>query len=91
MAGGSAPRWSHDGKEIFYIGPDRRLMAAEVSVKDGALNVVQVRALSVPRIGRRFAYDVSLDSQKFLVPVAPEQSVSAPLTLVQNWTLGLKK
>jgi len=28
IAGGTHPRWRSDGKEIFYVAPDRRLMAA---------------------------------------------------------------
>src|SRR5262249_57200415 len=32
-AGGSQPRWRRDGKEIFYVSPDHRLMA--VPVKGG--------------------------------------------------------
>ena len=30
-AGGVDPRWSHDGKEIFYLTPDDKLMAASVN------------------------------------------------------------
>jgi len=36
-------------------------------------------------------YDVSADGQRFLVAAAPEQKSSAPLTLVYNWPLLLKK
>src|SRR5262249_8234296 len=35
--GGTQPRWSRDGKELFYSAPDRRLMAVTVAVSaDGA-------------------------------------------------------
>ena len=30
--GGSYPRWRRDGREIFYIGPDNRLMVVEVNI-----------------------------------------------------------
>jgi hypothetical protein len=31
-AGGTAPRWRHDGKELFFMSPDLNLMAASVQV-----------------------------------------------------------
>ena len=31
-AGGSQPRWSPDGKELFYVGLDGRLMAVPIAV-----------------------------------------------------------
>lgn len=33
--GGSQPRWSGTGKELFYVGPDRKLMVVEV-IEDGS-------------------------------------------------------
>ena len=35
-AGGTQPRWRRDGKELFYVAPDARLMAVPVAVnQDG--------------------------------------------------------
>ena len=31
-AGGSQPRWRSDGKELFYVAPDARLMAVPIAV-----------------------------------------------------------
>ncbi len=31
-AGGSQPRWRPDGKELFYVAPDARLMAVPIAV-----------------------------------------------------------
>ena len=87
--GGSSPRWRRDGKEIFYVSPDQKLMAVDVrtgsSVESG---------VPVPLFAARFvyttSYDVSADGQRFLVnaEAAEEQS---PLTLVTNWTAGLER
>jgi len=38
-----------------------------------------------------FQDDVSADGQRILAVVAPDQQGVEPLTLVQNWTAGLKK
>jgi serine/threonine protein kinase len=85
--GGSRPRWRADGKEIFYIGLNDRLMAAEVSTKAGGLEVGTIRQLNIPA----GLFDVSADGQRFLVAAPREQQSSAPLTLVENWTALLKK
>jgi eukaryotic-like serine/threonine-protein kinase len=93
-AGGFLPRWRQDGKEIFYRGPDRRLMAAEVFSSGGILEVGQVRPLfgATPNVTEGYPlYDVSADGQHFLLRIYPEQKSGEPLTLVQNWTAGLKK
>lgn len=91
-AGGDQPVWRSDGKEIYYIAPDRRLMAAEVSAKGDVLEVGAERPLfgAIPG-GAGFPYDVSADGQRFLVRTVPQQSNAEPLTLVQNWTAALKK
>jgi len=36
-------------------------------------------------------YDVTADGQRFLVSMAQDQQISAPLTLVLNWTADLKR
>jgi hypothetical protein len=90
--GGSFPRWRRDAKEIFYAGLDGKLMAAEVTLKAGSVEVGQVRPLGIPvPLGRGYTYDVSLDGQRFLVVAEPGRSASPPLTLVENWTALLKK
>jgi serine/threonine protein kinase/Tol biopolymer transport system component len=91
-SGGILPRWRPDGKEIFYLGLDGRVMAAEVNIKDSKIEVGQVRPLGIPvTTNGNYLYDVSADGQRFLVAAAPEQNSAAPLTLVQNWAAGLKK
>jgi len=91
-AGGQFPRWRPDGKEIFYVGLDGKLMTAEVTLKAGSIEVGQVRSLGIPvPLGRGIPYDVSLDGQRILAVTEPERSSSPPLTLVENWTTLLKK
>jgi hypothetical protein len=45
----------------------------------------------MPATGRRYSYVVSADGQRFLINRAPEQTTQAPITVVLNWTAGLKK
>jgi serine/threonine protein kinase len=99
-AGGIFPRWRRDGKEIFYVGLDGGLMAADVTLKASSIDVGQVKpvGITVPAVVDRrsatlfvgFPYDVSLDGQRILAITEPEGSSAVPLTLVQNWTSLLK-
>lgn len=92
ISGGDFPRWRSDGREVFYISLDLRLMAAEVTERGNTFQVGQVRPLFGPaQINRGYLYDVSADGQKFLLAVQPEQTTLEPLTLVENWSAGLTK
>jgi eukaryotic-like serine/threonine-protein kinase len=89
--GGERPKWSHDGKEIFFIAPDRRMMA--VLIKPGAtLEIGRPQALFETRIGADFnnRFDVSEDG-RFLIPVQQGSTDSPPLNLIVNWPAILKK
>jgi acyl-CoA synthetase (AMP-forming)/AMP-acid ligase II len=84
-SGGVLPRWRHEGKEIFYVAPDLRLMAAPVNIHEGALDVGAARPLFGPiSTTVSYAYDVSLDGQHILSVSAPERRASQQLTLVQS-------
>ena len=92
-AGGSQPRWRRsDGKEIFYLAADNKLMAAEVNGQGVNLQVGKVRALFEIRPKRpgRSIYDVTKDGQRFLVNTEVPQKPS-PITVVLNWTADVKK
>jgi Tol biopolymer transport system component len=87
--GGTAPRWGGDGREIFYLAPNGKMMAAAVGPgqKFGAETPTPLfQTPSGTIVG-----DVSADGKRFLLiaPVGP--SASVPFTVVLNWTAGLKK
>jgi Tol biopolymer transport system component len=92
-AGGAFPRWRADSRELFYVNPSGNLMAAEVAATGGSIEVGSVRPLPIQIYlgGRSYMYDVSADGQRFLVAAQPVQKAAAPLTIVQNWPLLLKK
>ena len=84
------PRWSRDGKEIFYRSPDYKLMAVSVNGKGFSFEVGTVRPLFDVRPGGPFwFYDVALDGQHFLVNTADERTTSAPISLIVNWPAAL--
>jgi len=88
------PHWRADGKELFYVAPNNYLMAAEVDTSGAAFLVKSVGQLfgplALPDIIAS-SFDVSADGQRFLSPLPPEGEIPEPLTVVQNWTAGLKK
>ena len=90
--GGKQPRWRRDGKELFYLAPDNKLMAVEVETKSPAFAVHSTRPLFPMRPASPFfSYDVSRDGQRFLVNTALESTNSSAITVVVNWTANLKK
>jgi dipeptidyl aminopeptidase/acylaminoacyl peptidase len=84
--GGSQPRWGRDGKRLFFVAPDRKLMEVEIDVRGDRLLPGVPRTLFQTRIVDwnfvLFQYDVTADGTRFLInSLKPE----APLTLVTNW------
>lgn len=66
LTGGSSPRWSQDGHEIYWIGADDNLMAAKVST-DGEFAVQARQALfSLSRFTTR-GYDVLPGNSGFVM------------------------
>ena len=83
------PRWRGDGKEIFYLSLDGKMMAVRVS-GDGAAfqsSTPQLLFNATPPELRtpNFEYDVSADGERFLMIEPMEQAEYQPLTLVSNW------
>jgi Tol biopolymer transport system component len=84
--GGVSPRWRHDGKEIFFISPDRKMMAVAVSASGNSFEAAPPVALFQTRIagGLKQQYAVSSDG-RFLINVSVADSTIAPITLILNW------
>ena len=84
--GGTQPRWGRDGRQIFYMAVDRKMMAVSFDSKNGRA-MGPARALFATRIvGTRIVgiqYDVAADG-RFLINSLP--SSTSPLTLVTGWT-----
>jgi hypothetical protein len=90
--GGNWPRWRRDGKEIFYLSTDNKVMAAEVRASGSSFEIGTVRALFETRPYRSggSVFDVTADGQRFIIEYAGEQPTAA-ITLVVNWTAEAKK
>jgi Tol biopolymer transport system component len=91
-AGGDKPRWRRDGKELFYIALDGKMMA--VPVKSSATTFEP--GLAIPlfetHVTGFIPYDVAPDGRFLLNTVAQDAAANtSPITVVLNWTAGLKK
>jgi Tol biopolymer transport system component len=90
--GGVFPRWSRNGKELFYLSLDRELMSVEISEQAGSPAIGKVTPLfPVKPISGGRPYDVNADGKKFIIDTQAEPKTSEPLTLVVNWPALLKK
>ncbi len=95
--GGAQPQWRRDGKELFYLAADRKIMAVDTSQSShtfdaGALKALfELRIQSVGLPGIRNFYAASGDGQRFLVTALLEEPTTTPTTVVLNWTADLKK
>jgi eukaryotic-like serine/threonine-protein kinase len=78
--GGTAPRWRKDGKELFYLASDGRVMAVDVRLTPEFRAATPVALFQAPP-GAVFG-DPSPDGQRFLLV----ENGTAPFTVMTNWT-----
>ncbi|HTD51681.1 MAG TPA: protein kinase [Thermoanaerobaculia bacterium] len=88
-AGGANPRWRGDGREIFYLSLDNKIMAVPIEQVPTFHAGTPAALFAVhPALGT--VYDVSADGKRFLVNSLPADQGSPPLSLLVHWT-GLLK
>jgi eukaryotic-like serine/threonine-protein kinase len=95
-AGGQEPRWRQDGKELFYLSVDGKMMA--VGVKTGAafeadspVALFQTHRRQPVSAQDVFSYDVSGDGQRFLILTKVDEANVAPLAITLNWASEMEK
>ena len=94
--GGTMPLWSRDGRQLFYLSPDAKMMAATVNPKGDQFVADAPRALFSTRVKlvsgvTRAQYDVASDG-RFLINVnSSDGRKQSAITLVENWTSKLNR
>ena len=90
--GGADPRWRADGKELFYVNNDRRVVAVQIQESAQEFHVLSSKPLFRLQLPWNVGfYDVTPDGQRFLVNTRTHKEQTEPLTLVTNWTAQLKR
>jgi Tol biopolymer transport system component len=93
-SGGYEPRWRADGREIYYLAEDRKLMAVPVSSGAAPFGVPTALFQTEVHAGVsmfRTHYVPSRDGTRFLVHTRSGDLVPTSITVVLNWTAGLKR
>ncbi len=87
--GGACPKWSPDGRELFYKRPDDTMVAVSVDGQSGTFrNLGEHPMFQAFQRGELATYDVSADGARFLISTSSTER-QAPLVVVTNWTKGL--
>ena len=94
--GGEQPRWRGDGKELFYLSSDYKMMAAPVSTGAKFDSTTPVALFqTAPRqplsLVDQFVYDVSRDGQRFLINTPTNQAETEPMSVILNWPAKVNK
>jgi Tol biopolymer transport system component len=90
--GGQFPQWGAGGRELFYVSPDNKLMAASLTMRADSIEASVPRELfPLPAADIGWSpYDTTSDGQRFLVRTTTAQ-VGQPLNVIVNWPALLKK
>jgi Tol biopolymer transport system component len=94
-AGGQAPRWRRDGRELFYVDGQYRLVAVPVAVREGidvGTPVVLFELMSPMTSGALVTgslFDVSADGQRVYIAAPRALASTQSLTVMTNWSAGL--
>jgi Tol biopolymer transport system component len=96
--GGQQPVWSHAGRELYYYGPDNKIMAVDIKPSVSGSPQLQFSAprtlfeVSISRQGEIGDIGLAVNKDgRFLLPALVEQGASAPMTVALNWPEILKK
>ncbi len=95
--GGYGPRWRRDGKELFYLSGEKKLVAVEVRAAPPAFGIGASTPLFATRTGVESfqsswnQYAATGDGQRFLVNTLGQDANAAPITVVLDWDAELAK
>jgi len=84
--GGSQPRWSHDGRELFFVGLDSQMMVAKVDISATSVQAAAPVALFQTRLSGvpKHQYSVGPDG-RLLMNEAVGDSAATVLNVILNW------
>ena len=81
--GAKLPAWRHDGGRLFWVAPDRSLMAADVAEGGGFRTGAPVKLLRFPR--EVSGFDVAPDGKRVLVSMDSSHAAGRSIGVVLDW------
>ena len=88
---GVNPAWSRDGRELFYIGADGKLMAVDVKTGPRFEHGLP-KPLFDAHVAKSRSFDISPDGKRFLMMIQQgDEAGSTSLLVVLNWFAGVKR
>ncbi len=87
--GGVMPRWRRDGKELFYISPDQKMMAVDVSTNPTFQSGTPHALFDTEMVdtGIRtgpMSWDLAPDGKRFLI-ISDKSQETSSLNVILNW------
>ena len=93
--GGLQPRWSKDGRELFYLRADGMLVSVAVRTRPtfepGKVTPLFKTKLPTSLNAYRMDYVPAGDGQRFLMKIPVEGTTPPSITVVVNWPALLKR
>ena len=93
-AGGVEPRWSRDGRTLYFVSPDRKVMAVEV-VAGGGFSTREPRVALAEGFkepsNTNTPFDVMSDGRFLGVRLLPDANVLDRIDVVLHWFTQLPK
>jgi hypothetical protein len=94
--GGRHPHWRADGRELYYVSLDKKLMAVPIEPSGAQLVhgpasalIDSVRGAEAERTHHGAPYAVTADGERFLI--AEPVDATRPITVVLNWPALLER
>lgn len=95
--GGMEPQWRKDGRELFYLAPNRKIMSVDVQLTptfhSGAPQVLFDAPINLKGVTDSHArYTFTADGQRAIVVAdLAESAAASPIQVVLNWPASLEK
>ncbi len=86
--GGTDPRWRGDGRELYYLSTDSKIMVVDVTsgfTAGAPKELFKPPALAGSSIYRPHRYAVTRDGKRFVLATAPVEQDVTPLSVIVNW------
>jgi eukaryotic-like serine/threonine-protein kinase len=87
---GWLPRWSRDGRELFYLSGNR-VVAVPIQTTDRVVIGTATTLFTLPPSTTWQDFDVSVDGKRFLAVIPQVRPSELPLTVVLNWTTEIQR